>query len=90
MIDEFDGKRVLIALDKKTMSALAFHIGKRKLTRKGEDTVDETGRVWFLTTGRSKDGKGVLEMVPLTPWTIVRWKGFYPRGDVYKQPTAPR
>ena len=45
----------------------------------------ETGGTWDRYAGRCLEGKlaGVaLKRLPATPWLAVRWRGFYPQGEV--------
>ncbi len=81
--DQFGGRAVVIHLDKEMMSATAFAAGKRRFMLKNKQVIDQDGLVWFLATGRSADGKHALDPIAITPWLQQRWRGFYPKGDVY-------
>ncbi len=96
--DTFGKSPVLVVYDAATATARAFEarLGKRRLTFSSMKTRDAKGRLqmkdrasgslWLMMRGECVEGpdKGkLLEQLPATPWLVTRWRGFYPKGDVY-------
>jgi hypothetical protein len=79
--DEFDGEKIVLYFDKESVTGVAYKRGKHTFAYKGGKVLDEKGKVWKLLLGKS--GKKTLEAIPATPWLIQRWKGFYPKGEVF-------
>lgn len=52
----------------------------------------ETGSTWERYTGHCLEGKlagALLKRLPATPWLAVRWRGFYPKGEVVHATREP-
>ena len=79
--DTFGGEKVVIHLDRKTLSVTAFKRGKLSFVVKDGVIKDKQGRTWDLVRGTSGDAK--LESIAVTSWLVKRWRGFYPKGEVY-------
>jgi hypothetical protein len=80
--DTFAGEKIVVVFDVAGATAVAYKRGKRSFSWKNGKMVDGKGKAWDMLTGSS--GKEVLDRVPATPWLIARWKGFYPKGEVFR------
>jgi hypothetical protein len=84
--DTFGGKPVVVVYSPKDGAARAFLRGDRTFTLKAGVLVDQAGKRWDWFTGweLGADTKALLEPVPATVWRIDRWKGHFPKGEVFK------
>ncbi|MBI4566404.1 MAG: DUF3179 domain-containing protein [Planctomycetes bacterium] len=80
--DDFEGKKIVVAIDADTMTARAFECGDRKFRWSNGTFEDETGKAWDLLQGAMEDER--LRPLPATPWLIERWRAFYPGGAEYE------
>jgi hypothetical protein len=80
--DTFGKEKIVVVFDAESATAVAYKRGERTFAWKGGKMVDGKGKAWGMLTGAS--GKTRLERVPATPWLAARWKGFYPKGEVYE------
>jgi hypothetical protein len=82
--DEHDGRKVLVVYDDASGTARAFDRGEHSFRSKDGGLLDEKGRTWDLLQGQLQGGKERLAPLPATTWLLKRWRGFHPKGAVYK------
>jgi hypothetical protein len=84
--DTFDDKPIVVVFHDKAGAARAYVRGDRKFSFQEGVLTDDKGRAWDWFTGWAL-GEGddaTLEPVPATVWLANRWRGHFPKGDVYK------
>ena len=81
--DTFDGKNVVVVFDAPSSTGAAYERGDRTFTWKKGAMMDGSGAKWDLLKGTSE--KTALTPLPATAWLTGRWRGFYPRGEVYRK-----
>jgi len=90
---------LLVVFDEENLRTKAFvaKAGDRVLTFQATDDGAkmrdaETESVWNRYTGVCLEGKldgAKLRRLPATPWLAVRWRGFYPDGEVVHETREP-
>ena len=79
--DDFEGTKIVVVYDATYATGAAFERGDRTFSWKKGIMIDEAGVKWDLIKGTS--GKSVLTPIPSTIWLSKRWRGFYPKSEVY-------
>ena len=80
--DTFEGRAIVVALDRETLTARAYSRGNRSFKLKEGKLVDGDGKAWDLLTGSGDED--TLSPLAATTWLTDRWRGFYPDSLVYR------
>ena len=89
VLDQFAGRDIVVFFDDQGMHATAFERGAHTFRWSGESFVDERGRAWNASLGQpvgARDASEQLIPVPATTFLIHRWKGFYPKSEIFGAP----
>lgn len=88
----YGDRPLLIVFDRENLRTKAFVARSRERTLFFEATDDaarmrdvETGSLWDRYAGRCVEGALAgtrLVRLPATPWLAVRWRGFFPQGEI--------
>jgi hypothetical protein len=91
VLDRFHGRDIAVFFDAEGLHATAWERGEREFKWNGKSFVDKRGRAWNASLGRPVDATDESEQLiplPATTWLTRRWKGFYPKSEIFSVPDA--